>query len=60
MGNLWVLQVLRLPARLTVEAVGVMLGFYPDSIRHLVEAGLLEGLGLCIAAIQSVRRNNGA
>jgi len=35
-----VLQVLRLPARLTVEEVGVLLGFHPDSIRYLVEAGL--------------------
>ena len=39
------LQVLRLPARLTVEEVGVLLGFHPDSIRYLVEAGLLKGLG---------------
>jgi hypothetical protein len=40
MGNPWVLQVLRLPARLTVEEVGVLGGFHPDSIRYLVEAGL--------------------
>ena len=45
MGNPWVLQVLRLPARLTVEEAGVLLGFHPDSIRYLVEAGLLKGLG---------------
>jgi hypothetical protein len=43
-GNPWVLQVLRLPARLTVEEARALLGFHPDSIRHLVEAGLLVGL----------------
>jgi len=43
--NIRVLQILRLPARLTVEETGAFLGFHSDSIRYLVEAGLLKGLG---------------
>ena len=35
----------RLPARLTVEQVAVLLGFHPDGIDHLVDIGLLEMLG---------------
>jgi hypothetical protein len=45
MHSLNVFQALRLPARLTVEQAGALLGFHSDSIRFLVEAGLLKGLG---------------
>ncbi len=40
-----VLQSLRLPARLTVEETGALLGFHPDSVRILVKAGMLRALG---------------
>jgi hypothetical protein len=43
--NLRVLQLLRLPARLTGEEVGALLGFHPESISFLVSAGLLKSLG---------------
>ncbi len=45
MHGLQVLQVFRLPARLTVEEAGALLGYHPDSIRFLVEADLLSPLG---------------
>ncbi len=45
MHGLQVLQVFRLPARLTVEEAGALLGFHPDSIRFLVQTGLLNPLG---------------
>jgi hypothetical protein len=45
MGNPWVLQVLRLPARLTVEEAGVLLGFHRDSIYYLAKKGMLRALG---------------
>lgn len=35
----------RLPARLTIEEAGKLLGFHPDSLDYLVEIGLLEVLG---------------
>jgi hypothetical protein len=44
-NNTRVLQLLRLPARLTVEETGTLLGFHPDSVRFLVKAGLLKALG---------------
>ncbi len=44
-GNIPVLQLLRLPARLSVEEAGVLLGFHPDSVRFLIKAGLLKALG---------------
>jgi len=45
MENARVLQVLRLPARLTIEEAGVLLGFHPDSIYFLVDSGILRPLG---------------
>jgi hypothetical protein len=45
MENARVLQVLRLPARLTLEETGVLLGFHPDSIYFLVDSGILRPLG---------------
>jgi hypothetical protein len=45
MVNNRVLQSLRLPARLTVDEAGALLGFHPDSIRFLVKVGLLNPLG---------------
>ena len=39
-----VLYVLRLPARLTAEEVGVLLGFHVDAVNHFVEIGLLKPL----------------
>ncbi len=44
-GNNRVLQLLRLPARLSVEETGALLGFHPDSVRFLARAGLLKPLG---------------
>ena len=35
----------RLPARLTIEEAGRLLGFHPDALDYLVEIGLLEVLG---------------
>jgi hypothetical protein len=35
----------RLPARLTVNQVAVMLGFHSDGIDHLVDIGLIDVLG---------------
>lgn len=40
-----VLQTLRLPARLTAEQAGTLLGFHPDSIAFLAKSGLLRALG---------------
>ena len=40
-----VLQTLRLPARLTAEQAGSLLGFHPDSIAFLAKSGLLRALG---------------
>ncbi len=40
-----VLQLLRLPARLTVEETGALLGFRPGSIYFLTKCGLLTALG---------------
>jgi hypothetical protein len=40
-----VLEVLRLPARLSVEEVAILLGFHVDSVNFLVDEGLLEVLG---------------
>jgi hypothetical protein len=40
-----VLQTLRLPARLTAEQAGALLGFHPDSIAFLAKAGLMNALG---------------
>lgn len=40
-----VLQTLRLPARLTAEQTGALLGFHPDSIAFLAKSGLLRALG---------------
>ena len=39
-----VLYVLRLPARLTAEEVGVLLGFHVDAINKFVQFGLLRPL----------------
>ena len=40
-----VLQLLRLPARLTAEQAGALLGFHPDSIAFLTKTGLIKALG---------------
>ena len=40
-----VLQTLRLPARLTAEQAGALLGFHPDSITFLAKAGMMKALG---------------
>jgi hypothetical protein len=40
-----VLQTLRLPARLTAEQAGALLGFHPDSIAFLARTGLIKTLG---------------
>jgi hypothetical protein len=45
MQKIRVLPALRLPARLTVEDAGALLGFHADPIRYLVEPSLLKGLG---------------
>ena len=45
MENARVLQVLRLPARLTLEEPGSLLGFHPDSIYFWVDSGILKPLG---------------
>jgi hypothetical protein len=45
MQSFRVLEVLRLPARLTVEEVSVLLGFHVDSVNFLVDEGMLEVLG---------------
>jgi len=45
MDLLRILFVLRLPARLTVLEVSVLLGFHVDAIRFLVKIGLLEAIG---------------
>ena len=37
-----VLQTLRLPARLTAEQAGSLLGFHPDSSAFLAKSGLLS------------------
>jgi hypothetical protein len=39
------LQVLRLPARLTVEQAGVLLGFHEDAVGILIKTKMLEPLG---------------
>jgi len=39
------LSVLRLPARLTLEEAGYLLGFHPEGISFLVSAKILEPLG---------------
>ncbi len=44
-ANNRVLQSLRLPARLTVEDAGALLGFHPDSIAFLAKSGLIKTLG---------------
>ena len=38
------LQILRLPARLTVEETAVLLGFHEDALGVLIKAKLLESL----------------
>jgi len=40
-----ILFVLRLPARLTVTEIAILLGFHVDGIRNLVKIGLLDALG---------------
>lgn len=45
MQMLQILQVFRLPARLTAEEAGALLGFHPDSIAFLAKSGLLKALG---------------
>jgi hypothetical protein len=40
-----VLQTLRLPARLTAEQAGALLGFHPDSITFLAKSKLIKTLG---------------
>jgi hypothetical protein len=45
MDPLRILFVLRLPARLTVLEVSVLLNFHVDAIRYLVKIGLLEAIG---------------
>ena len=40
-----VLQTLRLPARLTAEQAGALLGFHPDSIAFLAKSKLIKTLG---------------
>ncbi len=44
-ANNRVLQSLRLPARLTVEEAGALLGFHPDSVAFLAKSGLIKTLG---------------
>ena len=39
------LSVLRLPARLTLEEAGHLLGFHPEAVSFLVSARILEPLG---------------
>ena len=39
------LSVLRLPARLTLDEAGYLLGFHPEGISFLVSAKILEPLG---------------
>ena len=39
------MQLLRLPARLTVEQTGALLGFHPDAVVFLAKRGLLRALG---------------
>ncbi len=45
MQTLQVLQVFRLPARLTAQEAGALLGFHPDSVAYLAKSGLLKALG---------------
>ncbi len=45
MESLRVLQLPRLPARLTVEQAGALLGFHPDAVYFLAKKGLLKPLG---------------
>ena len=45
MNNNRVLQSFRLPARLTVEEAGALLGFHSDSIYYLAKQGILSALG---------------
>ncbi len=45
MNNNRVLQSFRLPARLTVEEAGALLGFHSDSIDYLAKQGILSALG---------------
>jgi hypothetical protein len=40
-----ILFVLRLPGRLTVQEVAILLNFHVDAVRHLVKLGLLEAIG---------------
>jgi hypothetical protein len=55
------MQQLRLPARLTVEQTGALLGFHPDAVYFLAKRGLLRALGegndvqLMFAAIHILR-----
>jgi hypothetical protein len=45
MDNMRILQRLRVPARLTVEQTGALLGFHPDAVYFLAKRGLLRALG---------------
>jgi hypothetical protein len=47
-GNNRVLQLLRLPARLTIEETETLLGFHSDSVRYLAKCGLLKALGATV------------
>ncbi len=40
-----ILHCLRLPARLTSQQAGTLLGFHPDSIAFLAKSGLIKTLG---------------
>jgi hypothetical protein len=40
-----ILFVLRLPGRLTVIEVAILLNFHVDAVRYLVKIGLLEAIG---------------
>ena len=46
------LQCRRLPARLTLDQVALLLGIHPDGIDHLVDIGLLETLGGASRGVQ--------